>query len=95
MAMMLHLLWIWHLERVRAPKAKDWLQESQDILRVLKENLQATQNQQKMYADRHRVEHNFEVGDLVFLRLHPYRQSSLEEEWCREVEASFFMDPTE
>jgi hypothetical protein len=23
----------------RAPKAKDWLQESQDILRILKENL--------------------------------------------------------
>jgi hypothetical protein len=34
----------------RAPKAKDWLQESQDILRVLKENLQVAQNQQKMYA---------------------------------------------
>jgi hypothetical protein len=57
----------------RAPKAKDWLQESQDILRVLKENLQVAQNQQKMYADRHRVERNFEVGDLVFLRLQPYK----------------------
>ena len=25
----------------RSPKAKDWVQESQDILKVLKENLQA------------------------------------------------------
>jgi hypothetical protein len=39
----------------RAPKAKDWLQEIQDILRVLKENLQVTQNQQNMYVDRHRI----------------------------------------
>ena len=29
----------------RAPKAKDWIQDSQDILKILKENLQATQNQ--------------------------------------------------
>jgi hypothetical protein len=55
----------------RAPKAKDWLQESQDILRVLKENLQVAQNQQ-MYANGLRVEHSFKVGDLVFLRLQPY-----------------------
>jgi hypothetical protein len=46
----------------REPKAKDWVQESQDILRTLKENLEMAQNQQKVYADRHRVEHSFEVG---------------------------------
>jgi len=27
------------------------------------------QNQQKLYADRGRVERQFEVGDLVYLRL--------------------------
>ena len=31
----------------KAPKAKDWVQDSQDILKVLKENLQATQNSTK------------------------------------------------
>ena len=30
-----------------------------------------------MYADRHRIERSFEVGDLVYLRLQPYQQSSL------------------
>ena len=30
-----------------------------------------------MYADRHWIERSFEVGDLVYLRLQPYRQSSL------------------
>jgi exosome complex RNA-binding protein Rrp4 len=53
----------------RALKAKDWIIESQQILKLLKENLQTTQNRQKMSADRHRMERSFEVGDLVFLRL--------------------------
>jgi hypothetical protein len=61
----------------RAPKEKDWITKSQDILKLLKENLQTTQNRHKMSAYRNRIEHNFEVGDLVFLRLQPYKQSSL------------------
>ncbi|XP_059063851.1 uncharacterized protein LOC131856292 [Cryptomeria japonica] len=40
---------------------KDWLQENQDIMRSLRENLQHAQNQQKMYADRHRTERAFEA----------------------------------
>jgi len=57
----------------QAPKAKDWIQESQDILKALKNNLLMAQNQQKVYAHRHRIERQFEEGDLVFLRLQPYR----------------------
>jgi hypothetical protein len=60
-------------EGSRAPKAKDWIIESQEILKLLKENLQTTQNRQKISADKHRIEHNFEVGDLFFLRLQPYK----------------------
>jgi hypothetical protein len=74
----------------RAPKAKDWIQESQDILRALKDNLQTTQNQQKLYADRHRVERTFEVGDLVFLRLQPYRQSSLKKSGAEKLKPCFY-----
>ena len=61
----------------RVPKEKDWVQTNQDILKLLKENLQTAQNQQKLYADIHKVKRSFEVGDLVYLRLQPYRQSSL------------------
>ena len=42
----------------KVPGAKDWVEESQRILRLAKENLQSAQNQQKIYADRHRVECN-------------------------------------
>jgi hypothetical protein len=57
----------------RAPMDKEWIHENQDILRELKDHLQRAQNQQKLYADKHRVERTFEVGDLVYLRLQPYR----------------------
>ena len=74
----------------RAPKAKDWIQESQDILKVLKDNLQMAQNQQKMYADRRRVERSFEVGDLVYLRLQPYRESSLKQKGAEKLKPKFY-----
>lgn len=63
-------------DQSNVPRTHDWLQESRDILSVLKENLQCAQNQQKIYANKKRVERHFEVGDLVFLRLQPYRQFS-------------------
>ena len=61
----------------RAPKGKDWVQDNQDILKVLKENLQVVQNQQKLYVNKHMIERSFEVGDLLYLRLQSYRESSL------------------
>lgn len=55
----------------RAPMEKEWIQVNQDILLELRDNLHRTQNQQKLHADKKRVEHTFEVGDLVYLRLQP------------------------
>jgi hypothetical protein len=57
----------------RAPKAKDWIIYSEEILKLLKENLQMTHNRQNMSVDKYMIESIFEVGDLVFLRLQPYR----------------------
>ena len=74
----------------RSPKSKYWIQESQDILRTLKDNLQMAQNQQKIYADKHRVERIFEVGDLVYLCLHPYRKSSLKMKGTDKLKPQFY-----
>jgi hypothetical protein len=43
-----------------------------------------------MSADRHRIEHNFEVGDLVLLRLQPYRQSSLKKSGAEKLKPRFY-----
>ena len=49
-----------------------------------------TQNQQKLYADRGRVERQFEVGDMVYLRLQPYRQSSLKQKGAKKLKPHFY-----
>ena len=41
------------------PKYKYWVEESQEILNLLKGNLQVAQNQQKQYANKHREERTF------------------------------------
>jgi hypothetical protein len=74
----------------RVPGAKDWVEESQRILLSVRENLQMAQNQQKIYADQHRVERSFEVGDLVFLRLQPYKQSSLKRSRAEKLKPQFY-----
>ena len=71
-------------------EAKDWIQESQDILKILKDNLQTAQNQQKLYADQRMVERSFEVGDLVYLRLQPYRQSSIKQKGDEKLKPKFY-----
>nr|GEW78220.1 retrotransposon protein, putative, unclassified [Tanacetum cinerariifolium] len=46
--------------------------------KTLKEALMHAQNRYKMYADKNRTEREFDVGDWVYLKLQPYRQSSVE-----------------
>jgi len=48
------------------------------------------QNQQKLYADRAQVERQFEVGDLVYLRLQPYQQSSLKQKGAEKLKPRFY-----
>ena len=57
---------------------------------MLKENLQTTQNRQKISADRHKIKRSFEVGDLVFLRLQPYKHSSLKKSGAKKLKPKFY-----
>ncbi|XP_018849027.1 uncharacterized protein LOC109012047 [Juglans regia] len=53
------------------------LQNRDQILKLLKENLESARNRMKIQADKHRTERKFEEGDLVYLRLQSYRQKSV------------------
>jgi hypothetical protein len=43
-----------------------------------------------MSTDKHMIEHKFEVGDLVFLRLQPYRQLSLKKSGAEKLKPIFY-----
>ncbi|KAF9679018.1 hypothetical protein SADUNF_Sadunf07G0096400 [Salix dunnii] len=55
----------------------DHLKTRDAILRDLRNNLLLSQNRMKCRADQSRREVVFEVGDMVFLKLQPYRQSTV------------------
>ncbi|KAL9394290.1 hypothetical protein Peur_013575 [Populus x canadensis] len=60
------------------------------LLRQLKINLQAAINRMKQGADSKRRDVNFQVGDLVFLKLHPYRQQSLFRRPAQKLASRFY-----
>ncbi|KAD5961140.1 hypothetical protein E3N88_12613 [Mikania micrantha] len=61
-----------------------------DMLRLLKANLQKAQDRMKVQADLKRREISFEVGDYVFLKLQPYRQRSLAKRRYEKLSPRFF-----
>lgn len=74
----------------KVSQARDMVKQCQEILRALKNNLQIAQNQQKLYADQQRVERSFAVGDMVYLRLQPFRQSSLKKSGAEKLKPRFY-----
>ncbi|KAE8675877.1 hypothetical protein F3Y22_tig00111640pilonHSYRG00066 [Hibiscus syriacus] len=49
----------------------------EDIRQLVKEQLENASNRMKQQADKHMSERVFAVGDTVYLKLQPYRQTSL------------------
>jgi len=56
----------------------------------LKDHLQRAHNQQNVQVDKHKVDCTFEVGDLVYLRLQPYRQASIKRSGAEKLQPCFF-----
>ena len=61
-----------------------------DMLKILKDNLLRAQSRMKAQADSKRRELQFNVGDLVFLRIQPYRQRSLAKRRYEKLSPRFF-----
>jgi hypothetical protein len=54
-----------------------WLQECEVMTSLIKQHLHRASVRMKNQADKGRIEREFSVGELVFLKLQPYVQSSL------------------
>ena len=53
------------------------MQEKEHMLHRLQQNLLKAQERMKKYADANRTERSFQVGDLVYLKMQPYRETAL------------------
>jgi hypothetical protein len=53
------------------------LRNCEQILNLLRQNIKHAQQRMKKYADLKRTEWELEIGQQVYLRLQPYRQTSI------------------
>jgi hypothetical protein len=67
-----------------------WLQERRLASELIKQHLARASHRMKQQADKGRSERQFSEGDLVFLRLQPYVQSSLAPRANQKLAFKFF-----
>ena len=65
---------------------------SDEVIRILKSHLQEARNRMKQQTDIKRNDREFEVGDWVFVRLQPYKQTSLKNSKNHKLVPNFY-DP--
>ncbi|KAJ0490310.1 putative nucleotidyltransferase, Ribonuclease H [Helianthus annuus] len=68
----------------------DYLRDRDELLRQLRANLATTQNRMKVLADRKRRELELVEGDLVYIKLQPYRQTSVATRVSNKLSPRYF-----
>ena len=63
----------WDEEGERILEGPELVQEMMDKIQVVRKNIKAAQDRQKSYADPHRREISYEVGQRVFLKVSPWK----------------------
>jgi hypothetical protein len=66
------------------------LQDRDELLQQLKINLARSINRMKHIADKKRRDVSFDVGDLVLLKLHPYRQHTVFKRAYQKLASRFY-----
>lgn len=64
------------VEPALSPEARMTISEREHMMQRLKANLKHAQNRIKYFADRKRTEREYQVGDMVYLKIQPYRQNA-------------------
>lgn len=72
------------------PDLADWLKERASLTAMIQQQLLQAQQRMKSQADQHRSERAFEIGDLVYLKLQPYVQSTVATCSCHKLSFRFY-----
>lgn len=59
------------------PSLYEWLSERETMQALVRQHLVRAQQRMKRQSDKSRSERQFEIGNMVYLKLQPYVQSSL------------------
>jgi hypothetical protein len=60
-----------------SPEYLDAVPNREAMITTLQQNLAKAQRTMKKFADQHRTEHSFLVGDMVYLKMQPHREHAL------------------
>lgn len=81
---------LWFEEGSTSNEFGDMMKARDAILRDVKMHLLKAQEQMKNNADKKRRDLEFTVGSSVFLKLLPYRKTSLSKSYCQKLEAKYY-----
>ena len=66
------------------------LQARERALQTLKFHLERAHNRMKQMADKHRTDREYEEGDWVYIKLQPYRQTSMGRRPSQKLAARYY-----
>jgi hypothetical protein len=72
------------------PSLQEWIEEKKVMMDLVKQHLARAQLRMKVQADKKRSERSFQIGDMVYVRLQPYVQSSLAHRANQKLAFHFF-----
>lgn len=74
----------------RIQGVEDALLNRDQILKLLKDHYVRAQSKIKYHADKRRIDINFSVGDLILLKIHPYKQVTVRGATPHKLAAKYY-----
>jgi hypothetical protein len=79
-----------HTQDCAVPDLETWLSQRKLMEQLLQQHLIRVQQRQKAQADKNRTERQFQVGQMVFVKLQPYVQTSVAQRINQKLSFRYF-----